>query len=239
MSHHLSVQGLTRVFGEHYALIELTAEFYGGEVCALLGPNGAGKSTLMHLLSTLMKASEGKILIDQQDITQFSAHKVRNMIGYVGHQTMLYPSLTAFENLKFFAQLYQLNPKQGLERLIMQSLEEVGLAEVAHRSVNGFSRGMTQRLTLARAFLPRPKILLLDEPFTGLDQAGIEQSLSLLRSHKQRGTVIILSSHDLNTVDKIYDRLLILKRGRLAFYGPALSSEHTSLIHYYQQSISA
>ena len=236
MSNHLSVQNLTRSFGEHYALIGLDADFYAGEVCALLGPNGAGKSTLMNLLSTLMKASEGQIFINQTDINELSAQKVRSMIGYVGHQTMLYPSLTAYENLQFFARLYQIDRHRELEPLSMDALIEVGLEHVAHRSVAGFSRGMTQRLTLARAFLPEPAILLLDEPFTGLDQAGIEQSLNLLRAHKQKGTIIIMSSHDLGTVEKIYDRLLILKSGRLAFHGKA-SDTSLALSDYYQQSI--
>ena len=236
MSYHLAVQNLTRAFGEHYALIELTAEFYAGEICALLGPNGAGKSTLMHLLSTLMQSSEGQILINQKDIRRLPAHRVRSMIGYVGHQTMLYPSLTAYENLMFFARLYQLQKEHDLDSLVMNALTEVDLSHVAHRPVQGFSRGMSQRLTLARAFLPQPAILLLDEPFTGLDQAGIEQSVALLQSHKDRGAIIIISSHDLHTVEQIYDRLLILKRGRLAFHG-TITEPNVSLAQYYQQSV--
>ena len=236
MSYHLAVHNLTRAFGEHYALIELNAEFHAGEICALLGPNGAGKSTLMHLLSTLMQASEGKILINQKDIRRLPAHRVRSMIGYVGHQTMLYPSLTAYENLMFFARLYQLQQKNDLHTLVMDALIEVGLDHVAHRPVQGFSRGMSQRLTLARAFLPKPAILLLDEPFTGLDQSGIEQSITLLQSHKDRGAIIIISSHDLHTIEQIFDKLLILKRGRLAFHG-TLDSSSVSLAHYYQQCV--
>ena len=233
--HELRVEGLTKSFGEHYALIELNATFTGGEVCALLGPNGAGKSTLMNLLSTLMAPSEGELWVDGQALSQVGARALRAQIGFVGHNTMIYGSLTAAENLRFFAELYGISHPRGLEALVAERLEEVGLTEAAKRPAAGFSRGMAQRLSLARALLPEPSVLLLDEPFTGLDQAGIAQAEALILKHRARGAVIIASSHDLGVMERISDVALVLKRGRHAFSGP-LSGEG-SLAELYQRSV--
>ena len=233
----LEVRGLTRAFGEHYGLIELDATFNGGEICALLGPNGAGKSTLMNLLSTLMTPTEGHILLNGQRLHMGNAQNLRRLIGFVGHKTMLYGPLTATENLIFFAELYGLTPSEGLQTFVHARLEEVELGDVAHRPARGFSRGMAQRLTLARALLPDPAILLLDEPFTGLDQGGIVRAETLITAHRDRGAVIILSSHDLTVTERLSDRALILRRGRRAFFGP-LPSDSSSLTELYHQSVS-
>lgn len=233
--HELRVQGLTKSFGEHYALIELDATFKGGEVCALLGPNGAGKSTLMNLLSTLMAPSEGELWVDGRALSEVGARHLRARIGYVGHHTMIYGPLTATENLAFFAELYGLSHPEGLKGLVAERLEEVGLSEAAHRPAAGFSRGMAQRLSLARALLPDPAVLLLDEPFTGLDQAGVSQAEALILKHKARGAVVIASSHDLSVMERISDVALMLKRGRRAYSGPV--GEGSSLAELYQRSV--
>lgn len=233
--HELKVQGLTKSFGEHYALIELNATFRGGEVCALLGPNGAGKSTLMNLLSTLMTPSEGELWVDGHALGEVGAKLLRGRIGYVGHHTMVYGALTAAENLAFFAQLYGLSHPKGLEYFVTKRLEEVGLHEAARRCASGFSRGMAQRLSLARALLSDPAVLLLDEPFTGLDQEGIAQAESLILKHKERGAVIIASSHDLSVMERISDVVLMLKRGRKTYSGPLTGDP--SLAELYQRSV--
>ena len=235
-AHELRVSGLTRAFGEHYALIELDATFKGGEVCALLGPNGAGKSTLMNLLSTLMSPSEGELWLDGQALSVVGAQALRARVGFVGHHTMIYGTLSAYENLEFFAKLYNLTPLEGLHERVMSALEEVGLSEAARRPASGFSRGMAQRLSLARALLPEPSVLLLDEPFTGLDQEGIASAERLILKHKERGAVVIASSHDLAVMERISDVALMLKRGRRAFFGPLSATE--PLAQLYQRSVS-
>ena len=238
----LEIKGLTKSFGEHYALIELDVIWHRGEVCALLGPNGAGKSTLLNLLSTLQAASEGEISLDGQTLTRQSASDLRKSIGFVGHQTMIYGALTALENLSFFAELYDcwpsdVNPKQRQEWLLEQ-LRLVGLEQAAHRLANGFSRGMCQRLTLARALLPEPSVLLLDEPFTGLDRAGIQQICDLILKAKTRGATVILSSHDLESTQAVSDRALILKSGRLqGLYTLDKGRPKGSLLELYQGSV--
>ena len=238
MNHTVRVEGLTKSFGEHYALISLDATFKGGKITALLGPNGAGKSTLMNLLSTLMAPSEGHIYLDERLIGRSQSAVLRRRVGYVGHATMVYDALSAFENLRFFAELYGLE-RSHLDEFLMQRLDDVGLEEVAHRPAGGFSRGMAQRLTLARALLPDPAVLLLDEPFTGLDQSGIEQAAQLIQIQRDRGAVILLSSHDLSITERLYDETLILSRGRRRFFGapPVEDSVPLSLHALYQRNI--
>jgi heme exporter protein A len=241
-SPHLEVIKLTKAFGEHYALIEVSAQWHKREVCALLGPNGAGKSTLLNLLSTLTAASEGSILLDGVKLSRKTAVSLRRQIGFVGHQTMIYGSLNALENLRFFAQLYDCWPSElGQDRSdqdawLIERLAAVGLKEAAYRLANGFSRGMSQRLTLARALLPTPSLLLLDEPFTGLDRSGIQQISQLLIKARDAGATIIVSSHDLDTTAAISDRALILNRGRLRTL-VSLDQGSPSLMALYQGSV--
>ena len=239
---HVEVVKLTKAFGEHYALVEVSAQWRRGEVCALLGPNGAGKSTLLNLLSTLTAASEGEISLNGVKLSRKTAVSIRKKIGFVGHQTMIYPALTALENLRFFAQIYDCWPSavgrqsSAQEAWLLDRLKAVGLDEAAHRIVSGFSRGMSQRLTLARALLPNPSLLLLDEPFTGLDRAGIGQVCTLIREARDSGATVILSSHDLETTESISDRALILKRGRLQSL-VSLQAQGSSLLDLYQGSV--
>lgn len=207
------VEGLSRVYDDHYALVELTADFPAGTVTALLGPNGAGKSTLIAILSTLQSPSEGRVLFAGQAV----GPEDRGRIAYVGHRTMLYGGLSARENLAFFAKLYGV-PDAATR--IDALLDRVGLPLDKDRPVAGFSRGMAQRLTLARALLPEPVLLLLDEPLTGLDQDGVALALDLIRERKAAGTAIIMASHDLVATGSVADRVLLLRRGRKLYEGP-------------------
>ncbi len=224
----LCVRGLSRVYDDHYALVALDATFPPGTITALLGPNGAGKSTLMGMLSTLMRPTEGEIRLGDAPLTD--APKVRGRIGYVGHRTMLYGPLTARENLSFFARLYGV--PEAASR-VDAALVDVGLGRDGDRPVDGFSRGMAQRLTLARALLSDPDLLLLDEPFTGLDQQGLEVASRLVRKRREAGAVVVLASHDLALTGTVSDRALILRRGRKVYEGPlngdlgALYAKHT------------
>ena len=243
----LEVRGLTRSFGEHYALISLDAQWYAGEVCALLGPNGSGKSTLLNLLSTLMSPSEGELWLGGVQLNRKNVTQLRHHIGFVGHQTMIYGALTALENLRFFTQLYQAWPtdlddrrrqsEEARQAWLLDRLEAVGLRDFAHRNAQGFSRGMAQRLTLARALLSSPQVLLLDEPFTGLDREGIDQVCQLISKERARGATVIMSSHDFETTERLADRLLVLKRGRLCSIEPLLRGGQGELLDRYQRSI--
>ena len=209
-------RGVSRAYDDEYALVSLDADFPAGTVTAVLGPNGAGKSTLLQLLSLLSTPTEGQIFFgDVQADVHNPSHRAR--VGYVGHQTMLYSALTAAENLAFFARLYDL---ESPEQKALASLETVGLTEDGHRPVREYSRGMKQRLTIARALLPQPQLLLLDEPFTGLDQRALEQTAALFSQARARGASVVLVSHDLGTAAPLADRALVLRRGRKVFEGP-------------------
>lgn len=240
----LEVKGLTRAFGEHYALVDLDATWESGKVCALLGPNGAGKSTLLNLLSTLMVATEGEIILNGVTLSRQTSAQLRGKIGFVGHQTMIYDELTAHENLTFFAQLYQAWPKEIAQReedraeWIDQRLAEVGLLHASSRLAGGFSRGMMQRLTLARALLPSPSVLLLDEPFTGLDRDGVDQACQMIQLQRERGAVVIMSSHDFDTTQRLANQALILQRGRRRAF-VSFTQEERSLVDLYQESLSS
>ena len=219
------VQGLGRVYDDHYALVGLDAHFPPRTVTALLGPNGAGKSTLMGILSTLSRASEGTASLGASTLED--GGKVRARIGYVGHATMVYGVLGARENLHFFGKLYGVT---DLKDKVDHWVERVGLARDADRPVSGFSRGMAQRLTLARALLPEPTLLLLDEPFTGLDQSGVELGVELFGERRDAGAVVVLASHDLKTTARLADRALILRRGRKVYEG-AIEGDLADLYH--------
>lgn len=220
------VEKLSRAYDAHYGLVDLDAEFPAGSVTMLLGPNGAGKSTLIAILSTLSRQTEGRVFFGERLVGEGDA-RIRAHIGYVGHSTMLYPTLSARENLTFFGRLYGL---KDLDALATEWLETVGLTRDADRPVEEFSRGMAQRLTLARALLPGPQLLLLDEPLTGLDQAGIALAVDLLAKARDEGAIIIMASHDLRSTADLADRALILRRGRKVFEG-AFDDDLASVYH--------
>ncbi len=225
----ITTAGLGRVYDDDYALVALDATFPAGTVTALLGPNGAGKSTLMGILSTLMRPSEGEVRFGDA-LVGHATPAIRGRIGYVGHRTMLYRPLSARENLRFFGQLYGV---AELEARIETLLAAVDLTRDADRPAGDYSRGMAQRLTLARALLPRPDLLLLDEPLTGLDRDGVETAVRLIGAERDRGAVVIMASHDLAATGQIADRALVLRRGRKVYEGPV----DGDLATLYQQAV--
>ena len=162
----------------------------GGEVTCLLGPNGAGKTTLLRALAGLASIQGGQISLDGQPI-DYKDQSVRRRIGLIMHQPFLYENLTGLENLRFYAELYQTN--QSIDTL-KTALERVGLSPTCEDPIRAFSRGMKQRLTLARALLHDPDILLMDEPYTGLDQQGCTLLNQILNEEKSAGRLILILS---------------------------------------------
>jgi heme exporter protein A len=182
----------------------------GSEGLILLGPNGAGKSTLLRILAGIHRASTGSIRIEGQ-LASFRDRSVRRRIGFVSHETFLYDALTARENLRFFADLYGIRDMKRVD----QALLEVGLHRFADRPVAGFSRGMAQRLTLARARLHHPSLLLLDEPFVGLDPVAATELESILGEYRAGGGAFLMASHDLSHVERVGTRVLVLRGGAI------------------------
>jgi len=205
------VQALEKNYGPVPALRGIDLEVAAGEAIAVLGPNGAGKSTLLNLLSGLTRPNKGTLEIGAGEPCKDRRH-ARARIGLVGHETFLYPTLTARENLIFAAKLYGVaNPKQRADEL----LAEQDLSHAAHRAVKGFSRGMAQRVAIARGLIHNPPILLLDEPFTGLDHSSTEMLCAKLCAIRDAGKTIVLVSHDLALAAKIADQAVLLVRGKI------------------------
>jgi heme exporter protein A len=208
----LTLTDLSRRFGRRRALAQISLECRAGEITGLLGPNGAGKSTLLAIIATLLAASSGEVRYGAA--TQAEAGPaLRARLGLLGHDLYLYPELTARENLLFFARLYGL---ERAARVVEDSLDAAALATRGDDQVLGFSRGMRQRLALERALLHRPRLLLLDEPFTGLDDASAAKLVERLRAVRDRETIVVLATHDLDVADGLIDRAVVLKDGRIA-----------------------
>ncbi len=211
----IETQALVKSYGLLLVLRKLDLTIARGEFVALLGPNGSGKSTLLRLLAGLSRPSSGRILVGGWELPREAA-AVRAQIGMVSHQSLLYESLTAYENLKFFARLYDL-PAASMDERIMAMLARVGLKKRAYDLAGTFSRGMTQRLSIARALIHDPHVLLLDEPYTGLDQdAGYTLDELLAGAHAD-GHTIVMTTHQLDRAAQLADRVLILTRGRVGY----------------------
>jgi len=205
----LTVIDVARHYGRRKALSKISFTCESGEIVGLLGPNGAGKSTLLNILATLLTPSSGTI--HYGDRPGGDGPEVRALIGMLGHDLFLYPELTAAENLTFFAHLYGLG---AVAATVSTALERAGLSERANDLVSGFSRGMRQRVALERALLHDPKLLLLDEPFTGLDQASTAALVERLRERQRAGCLIVLATHDLDVVDGLLTKEIFLVNGR-------------------------
>lgn len=212
----LNCRSVSRIYGDNYALVDVSTQLHASRVKGLLGPNGAGKSTLLGLCSSRISASEGHI--EFKGIHLDKCHvSFRRSLGIVSHQIMLYRELTGVENLVFFSSISGGPTDTGA---INKHLDRVGLTWAKDRRVDEYSRGMQQRLTVARALIHCPSLLLMDEPFTGLDQAGVALVTELITEAKVGGAAVLVSSHDLGTLSALCDDVLILKQGRVLFDGP-------------------
>ena len=208
----LTVEDVSRHFGRRRAVSHVSFHASRGSIVGLLGPNGAGKSTILSMLATLLRPSGGCIRYGHFD-SVLHGGALRGSIGVLGHDLFLYPELTARENLEFFAGLYALQqPAAAAET----ALERAGLAHRASDPVSSFSRGMRQRVALERALIHDPRLLLLDEPFTGLDDSSAGRLLNRLRSLRDHGTIIVLATHDLELAEGLFDCAVFLRDGRMA-----------------------
>jgi heme exporter protein A len=207
----VSVQAVSRHFGRRRALSRVSLDCRAGEIVGLLGPNGAGKSTLLGVLSTLVRPSAGEVLYGSRSARTWG-DRLRSRIGMLGHDLFLYGDLSARENLAFFGQLYGL---ANLESRLEMALSDARLADRAHDRVSSFSRGLRQRLALERALLHHPRLLLLDEPFTGLDDASSRLLIQRLQSLREQGVIVVMATHDFESADTVVDVPVCLRDGRL------------------------
>jgi heme exporter protein A len=227
----LRARGLTKRFGPVTALAPLDLELDSGQALAVLGPNGAGKSTLLRLLAGLARPSGGTIEIGAEAGTRAQR---RRAIGLVGHATFLYPTLTTRENLLLAARLYGLDaPAERAERM----LAEEELLAVAERRAGALSRGLAQRAAIARALLHDPKLVLLDEPWTGLDARAAQRLSRRLAALQADGRALVVVSHDLARVAGLAARALVLVRGRAAWLAADALRDDAALAPAYAASV--
>lgn len=202
-------ENITLELGGKTILRDINLEISSGEFALILGPNGAGKSTLLKVLALLIKPSAGRVLINGGEAREQSQN-IKRRIGFLSHRSFLYDRLTAWENLKFYGHLFQVpNLAQRVESMV----DQVGLSLFLHEPVSTYSRGMVQRLAIARAMLHDPDLLFLDEPFTGLDQKGGEILTKMIGEMHRRGKTILMVTHNLDQDLNLADRVLILKNG--------------------------
>ena len=209
----LEIDRVWKYYGDFPALRDIQLSIEPGSTVALLGRNGAGKTTLLRIVAGLSKASEGSVQIQGASVRE---QATRRRIGVLGHGISLYDELSATENLVLFARLYGLTEP---EKKALAWLERTGLDRVRDGLVREFSRGMRQRLAVARAFMHEPEVLLLDEPFTALDDRAIAVLQSLLADAHASGRTIVLSTHQLREALELATHVALIQRGQLAFTG--------------------
>ncbi len=208
----VEARDLSKFFGARAALDGVNFSLPAGRILGLLGPNGAGKSTLLNLLSGLLAPSEGRVLLFGEELG--SGDALRRRLGFLGHHSFLYADFTAEENLRFYATLYGLNEADGARRADYW-LDCFGLKAARRYRVRAFSQGMRQRLALSRALLHDPDLLLLDEPFAGLDEASCAQVVQLLAGLRAQGKTVIASTHQKAQLEPLAPDLLLLEAGRI------------------------
>lgn len=233
----IEVEGLTKIYGFLPVLKSIDLTITRGEYIALLGPNGSGKSTLLRLLSGLSKSTQGTIRIGGWDIPQ-EAMAVRSQIGMVSHKPLLYENLTAYENLNFFGKLYNI-PSAERDTRINTLLIQVGLNKRATSLVRTFSRGMQQRLSIARALLNKPDVLFFDEPYTGLDQDAGDMLEDLLKTAHSENRTVVMTTHQLNRASNLASRAVILSRGKIAYDDDISGLSVTDLTSVYAHATGA
>jgi len=227
----VQVVDVSRHFGRRRASASVSLTARAGDIVGLLGPNGAGKSTLITMLATLATPSKGEIRYGGEPASRLGP-ELRTRIGLLAHELHLYPELSARQNLRFFAELHGL----AAHPLIDEALESAGLADRADEAVSSFSRGMRQRLALERSLLHQPRLVLFDEPFTGLDDRAVGIIADRLRRLAAAGAIVMLATHDLDMAEGLVSRVALIRGGRLLADEPAtagLRAQYRAIIGAY------
>jgi heme exporter protein A len=229
----IEVHHLVKRFGPKVVLRGLEFRVAPGEFVALLGPNGAGKTTFLRILSSLARPTLGDVRIAGYALPG-QASAVRQRLGVVSHQPLLYSDLTAEENLRFYGRMYDV---ADLDQRIHAILELVGLANRRRDLVRTFSRGMAQRLSIGRSVLHDPEVLLLDEPYTGLDQDACDMLDGVLRQVTSRGRTVVMTSHDLVRAAELASRFDVLSRGVVEASVARQALPQDGLLTFYREAL--
>ncbi|WP_455281969.1 ABC transporter ATP-binding protein [[Eubacterium] cellulosolvens] len=211
--HLVKTSNLSKCYGDIFAIKDVSIEINKGEIFGLMGPNGAGKSTLIRILSTLTRSSSGKASIFGYDLRK-DQHQVKKLIGIVLHHNLLYDELTAKENLSYYLRLYGFRDKETIEKIIFEKTSQFNIAARVDDQIGTLSSGQRKRFDIIRATLHNPKLMLLDEPFSGLDRQGIDQ-LKIFFYSKKKNSTILFSTHNQQIGEEVSDRIATLEKGRI------------------------
>jgi len=227
----IEARGLTKSFGDCYALRGIDLRVSRGEHLVIFGPNGAGKTTLLKILSTLAKPSAGSVWLDGIDIRDKPA-QIRRWISLVSHQTFLYDDLTIYENLKFYGKMYGV---PDLEQRIREVISWVKLESRLHDRAGTLSRGLQQRASIARSVLHNPSILFLDEPEVGLDPRASTMIRDVLGSINAGSRTVVMTTHNLERGLELGDSVIILDRGKIVYKAPKHEVDTVNFRRVYDQ----
>jgi heme ABC exporter ATP-binding subunit CcmA len=230
---YLEIKGLKKSYNLKPVLRGIDIVLDQGKCMALLGANGAGKTTLLRILACLTKPEAGSVRIEGLGIGQ-DAHQIRMLLGFVGHQPNLYDELTVIENLLFFGRMYSVKKVHERAAILLQ---QIGLVRRSNERVGTLSRGQLQRLSLARALLHSPRLLLLDEPDAGLDDEGIELLEELIREHAGQGGTILFTTHNFERAVKFSDQICMLGGGRVVYQQATADLEAGGVRLAYQEAL--
>ena len=208
----IDIHNLTKEYGTQTALDDVSLSINEGEIVGLLGPNGAGKSTMMKIITCFIPATKGEVKVYNYDINE-EPMKIRSLIGYLPEQNPLYNELYVRENLEFIAGIHGIKGKEAKEK-VEQMIEKVGLTKEVRKKIGMLSKGYKQRVGIAQALIHDPKILILDEPTTGLDPNQLVEIRSLIKE-LGRDKTVILSTHIMQEVEAVCSRAIIINNGRL------------------------
>ncbi|UCG39223.1 MAG: ABC transporter ATP-binding protein, partial [bacterium] len=227
----LKAEGLVKRYGHIHALRGVDLEVARGRSVVLLGPNGAGKSTLLGILAGRVRPTTGRVTIEDRDIRSGSGW--RGQTGYLAHASLVYPGLTAMENLIFYGRLYGLeDPLSRAEEM----LRFMGLWDRRNDRAGGFSRGMEQRLAIGRALLHSPDLILLDEPFSGLDYQSSRAFARALEALRDGHRTLVIATHDMDAVGELGEAVVVLGKGKVLHVGPVQPDMKTMYVEILQGS---
>ena len=229
----INIKSVSKSFGMKQVLKDITLNIEPGEFTTLVGPNGSGKTTLLRIIATLLRPNSGQVTIAGLDLNTRS-HAVRQLLGVVSHHTLLYDNLTAYENLLFYARLYSIKDYANRISLV---LDKVDLTESKDILVRTFSHGMQQRLSIARAILHNPRVILFDEPHTGLDQNNSVRLDQILQSTSTSGNTVLMITHDIKHALALSDKIAVLHKGEVVYQGSTTQLSFDEFAHKYHEII--
>lgn len=231
----IEIENLSKRYGYNYALRDVTLNILQGEVFVFLGPNGSGKTTLLKILTTLTSLTSGNVKVFGLALRE-NGREIRQMIGYLSHEPLLYRDLTGEENINFYSKFYQLSSQERFQEKLDKAFNFLRITRWRHEPIKNLSKGLKKRFDLVRAIIHDPKILLLDEPFSGLDILSVKILKDFIKNERGNKTTII-STHDIDLAKSLCDRGAILVEGKMRQVLRSQDITNTSVKEVFERSV--